>query len=62
MMPPGGIKYIGCRLIHRSAWKVNYWTGVQILPPARLFSSRVVQDHPYEMVDARVWKQVEDEA
>jgi hypothetical protein len=21
MMPPGGISYIGCRLIHRSAWK-----------------------------------------
>jgi hypothetical protein len=38
------------------------WTGVQTLPPARLFSSWVLQDHRYEMVDARVWKQVEDEA
>jgi hypothetical protein len=37
-----------------------YWTGVQTLPPARLFSSWVLQDHRYEMVDARVWKQVED--
>jgi hypothetical protein len=39
-----------------------YWTGVQTLPPARLFSSWVLQDHRYEMVDARVWRQVEDEA
>ena len=38
-----------------------YWTGVQTLPPARLFSSWVLQDHPYELVDARVWKQVKDE-
>jgi hypothetical protein len=30
-----------------------YWTGVQTLPPARLFSSWVLQDHRYEMVDAR---------
>ena len=29
-----------------------YWTGVQTLPPARLFSSWVLQDHRYEMVDA----------
>jgi hypothetical protein len=29
-----------------------YLTGVQILPPARLFSSWVLQDHPYETVDA----------
>ena len=39
-----------------------YWTGVQTLAPARLFSSWVLQDHRYEMVDARVRKQVEDEA
>jgi hypothetical protein len=39
-----------------------YWTGVQTLPPARLFSSWVLQDHRYEMVDARVWRQVKDEA
>ena len=38
-----------------------YRTGVQTLPPARLFSSWVLQNHPYEMVDARVWRQVEDE-
>jgi hypothetical protein len=38
-----------------------YWTGVQTLPPARLFSSWVLQDHRYEMVDARAWKQVKDE-
>jgi hypothetical protein len=38
-----------------------YWTGVQTLPPAPLFSSWVLQDHRYEMVDARVWRMVEDE-
>jgi hypothetical protein len=38
-----------------------YGTGVQTLPPARLFSSWILQDHRYEMVDARVWKQVKDE-
>ena len=38
------------------------WTEVQTLPPARLFSSWVLQDHRYEMVDAMVWKQVKDEA
>ena len=39
-----------------------YWTGAQTLPSARLFSSWILQDHRYEMVDARVWKQVKDEA
>jgi hypothetical protein len=29
-----------------------YGTGVQTLPPARLFSSWVLQDHRYEMVEA----------
>jgi hypothetical protein len=38
-----------------------YWIGVQTLSPARLFSSWVLQDHRYEMVDARVWRMVEDE-
>jgi hypothetical protein len=38
-----------------------YRTRHQTLPPARLFSSWVLQDHRYEMVDARVWKQVKDE-
>jgi hypothetical protein len=37
-------------------------TGVQTLPPARLFSSWIHQDHRYEMVDARVGRKVEDEA
>jgi hypothetical protein len=46
----------------RSSIALGYWTGVQTLPPARLFSSWVLQDHRYEMVDARVWKQVKDEA
>ena len=31
---------------------LDYWTGVQTLPPARLFSSWVLQDHRYEMVEA----------
>jgi hypothetical protein len=39
-----------------------YWTGVQTLPPARLFWSWVLQDHRYEMVDARAWRQVKDGA
>jgi hypothetical protein len=39
-----------------------YWTGVQTLPPARLFSSRVLQDHRYEMVDAWVGRQVKGKA
>jgi hypothetical protein len=38
------------------------WTGVQTLLPARLFWSWVLQDHRYEMVDTRVWKQVKVEA
>jgi hypothetical protein len=46
----------------RSCIALAYWTGVQTLPPGRLFSSWVHQDHRYEMVDARVWRQVEDEA
>jgi hypothetical protein len=46
----------------RSCIVVAYGTGVQTLPPARLFSSWVVQDHRYEMVDARVGRQVKDEA
>jgi hypothetical protein len=29
-----------------------YQTGVQTLPPALLFSSWVLHDHPYEMVEA----------
>src|SRR5918999_1893369 len=29
-----------------------YWTGVQTLPPARVFSSWVLQDHRHEMVEA----------
>jgi hypothetical protein len=44
----------------RSCIALAYWTGVQTLPPARLFWSWVLQDHRYEMVDARVWMQVED--
>jgi hypothetical protein len=35
---------------------------VLTLSVARLFSSWVLQDHRYEMVDARVRKQVKDEA
>src|SRR5215218_10097546 len=46
----------------RSSMALAYWTGVQTLPPARLFSSWVLQDHRYEMVDARIWRQVQDEA
>jgi hypothetical protein len=46
----------------RSSIVLAYWTGVQTLPLARLFSSWILQDHRYEMVDARVWKQVKDEA
>ena len=46
----------------RSSIALAYWTGVHTLPPVRLFSSWVLQDHPYEMVDARVWKMVKDEA
>ena len=38
-----------------------YWAGVQTLPPARFFSSWVLQDHRYETVDARVRRQVKDE-
>ncbi len=45
----------------RSCIALAYWTGVQTLPPARLFSSWVLQDHRYEMVDARVGRQVQDE-
>ncbi len=45
----------------RSCIALAYWTGVQTLPPARLFSSWVLQDHRYEMVDGRVWRQVKDE-
>jgi hypothetical protein len=45
----------------RSSIALGYWTRVQTLPPARRFSSWVLQDHRYEMVDARVWKQVKDE-
>jgi hypothetical protein len=41
---------------------LGYWTGVQTLPPARLFSSWVLQDSRYEMVDATVWRQVKGEA
>jgi hypothetical protein len=33
-----------------------------MLPLARLFSPWVLQDYRYEMVDARVWKKVKDEA
>jgi hypothetical protein len=46
----------------RSCIVLAYRTRVQTLPPARLFSSWVLQDHRYEMVDARVWRQVKDEA
>src|SRR5215211_6137156 len=46
----------------RSCIALACWTGVQILPPARLFSSWVLQDHAYEMVDARVRRVVNDEA
>jgi hypothetical protein len=46
----------------RSFIALACWTGVQTLPPARLFSSWVLQDHWYEMVDAKVWRQVKDEA
>jgi hypothetical protein len=46
----------------RSCVALAYWTGVKTLSPARLFSSWVLQDHRYEMVDARVWRQVKDEA
>src|SRR5215204_5450125 len=46
----------------RSCIALAYWTGVQTLSPARLFSSWVLQDHRYEMGDARVWKQVKYEA
>jgi hypothetical protein len=46
----------------RSRIVLAYRTGVQTLPPARLFSSWVLQDHRYEMVDARVWRQVKVEA
>jgi hypothetical protein len=44
----------------RSCIALDYWTGVQTLPPARLFSPWVLQDHRYEMVDARVGRQVKD--
>src|ERR687898_2754820 len=44
----------------RSCIVPAYRTGVHTLPPARLFSSWVLQDHRYEMLDARVWKQVKD--
>jgi hypothetical protein len=37
----------------RSSIALACWTGVQTLPPAPLFSSWVLQDHRYEMVDAR---------
>jgi hypothetical protein len=37
-----------------------YEPGFRLLPPARLFSSWVLQHHRYEMVDARVWKQVKE--
>ena len=37
----------------RSCRALAYRTGVLPLPPARLFSSWVLQDHRYEMVDAR---------
>src|SRR5919112_800980 len=46
----------------RSCLALAYRTGIQTLPPARLFSSWVLQDHPYEMVDARVWRMVKYEA
>jgi hypothetical protein len=46
----------------RSCIVLAYRTGVQTLSPARLFSSWVLQDHRYEMVDARVWRQVKVEA
>jgi hypothetical protein len=46
----------------RSCVALAYWTGVQTPVPARLFSSWVLHDHRYETVDARVWKNVEDEA
>jgi hypothetical protein len=46
----------------RSSIVLAYWTGAQTLPPARLFSSWVLQDHRYEIVDVRVWRQVKDEA
>jgi hypothetical protein len=46
----------------RSCIALACWSGVQTLAPARLFSSWVLQDHPYEMVDARVGRQVKDEA
>jgi hypothetical protein len=39
-----------------------YRTGAQTLTPARSLSSWVLQDHRYEMADARVWKQIKDEA
>jgi hypothetical protein len=62
MMPPEGVRRIDQRLPDtRSCITLAYRTWVQTLPPARLFSSWVLQDHRYEMVDARVWKQVEDE-
>jgi hypothetical protein len=74
IVPPLGARCT-LRFVRPSAWKVNslkpdtkscialaYRTGVQTLPPARLFSSWVLQDHPYRMVDARVCRQVKDEA
>jgi hypothetical protein len=45
----------------RSCIGLAYQTGVQTLPPARLFSSWVLQDHRYDMVDVGVWRQVKDE-
>src|SRR5829696_4923011 len=33
-------------------WTLAYWTGVQTLPPARLFSSWILQDHRYEILEA----------
>jgi hypothetical protein len=37
----------------RSCIALAYWTGVKTLPPARLISSWVHQDHRYEMVEAK---------
>jgi hypothetical protein len=45
----------------RSCIALACWTGVQTLPPARIFSSLVLQDHRYELVDARVWRMVKYE-
>jgi hypothetical protein len=46
----------------RSCIVLAYRTGAQTLTPARSLSSWVLQDHRYEMADARVWKQIKDEA